>query len=109
MQAAQRGHVFLAHDDEIELALRITHGSRRDVDEDEAPLLRAAHRLVCGGTGFAGGCDVLPRLIGPVRRHDQVEDRATDGLGGRVAEDRRGSVVPEQNLAGRGDGDQGVG
>ena len=109
MQASQGGHVFLADGDEIELALRIPHGPFRDVDEDKAPVFCAAHALVRAGARFDGLRDVLPHLVDLVRRRDQVEDRTPDRLGARVAEDYLGSIVPEQNLARRRDGDQGVG
>jgi len=48
-------------------------------------------------------------ILDPVSRHDQVEQRVSDCLALRVPEDRRGGVVPEEDLPGRGHGDEGVG
>ena len=55
VQDPLRGHVSLADDDEVDVALRVANGPFGDVDKDEATLLRAAHGLKGRGARLEGG------------------------------------------------------
>ena len=107
--AAHRGHVLLAGDDQVGAALGVARAPIGHVDEDEAAVLRATHGLVRGRPGSQGGGQRAPRLVDPVRRYGQVEDRAADGLVARVAEDPLGARAPERDGAVRGHRDERVG